>query len=171
MLKFKVTNIGKQPKFLVEAGKLLRPGESTPLNRIEASTRNDKVNFRVEEGDFPQATPPAKTQVGPQTYDDDDDDDDDVLPKKPAVEEEGEAQLVDSKSTKRSVPLPAVGELEGDDGSDPDDDGQDLAKDELDELVAKAAPLESTKDEVAGFVTRTGSSSTNSGKGGDENGR
>jgi|SRR5690606_33185835 len=159
MHRLKVTNIGKLPKYLIEAGKLLQPGESTTCNRVDAGTRRDP-SLKIEEGQFPKPSPAAKVKVGPQRYDDDDDD---SPPKKKApVVDDGPARLVDSRSRRRSVPLVAEDAAAMESAVASAENGPDEewgGKDELDAEIPKAEKVSDDKSEdsePAGFVTRRG---------------
>jgi hypothetical protein len=72
-MKYNVTNVsassekGARSVFLTEAGRLLKPGEKVPVNRVDAGTwvlEKDGV-LKIEEGDFeplpifPPKAPPA----------------------------------------------------------------------------------------------------------------
>lgn len=112
MLKFRVTNISEDPRFLVEAGKLLQPGQSVAVNRLDPGTRAETRIWGVEEsaGGFPAPGLPTLKQ-GPVNFDDDDD----VPAKKPVVES-GPGKLVTATRRKKSVPMVAAG---GDEPTNP----------------------------------------------------
>lgn len=71
-MKYRVTNTtastdtGARNVFLIEAGKLLAPGESVPCNRLDAGTRKlgETGVIKIEEGDFPKPSPlPVKEEA------------------------------------------------------------------------------------------------------------
>lgn len=179
MLKFRITNTSKDlPRFIIEAGKLLKPGQSLTVNRVFDATRGE-AGLLIEEGEFASASPLAKVLPEKQTYDDDDDD----APVKPkAAEDPGPGKLVDNKKASRIVPLnpdpestPAVvaaakaGQSKGE-----DDDFSARAVDELEGDVAKAdkSTLATKGDEAAsGFVTRSTSTPAPSSGGSSSGGR
>jgi hypothetical protein len=152
MLKHKVTNVSKHPKFLTAAGKLLQPGQSVTLNRLDQGTRDD-TGFQIEDGEF--AKVPAPIKEGPRPVDVDKDDDDDKPIAKVAAEPEGAATLVVSQRRRHSVPLVAVGDdpapVKASNSTDDDDDGLgDIPK----------AVYERKDEAPAGFATRPGLSAT-----------
>lgn len=64
-MRFKITNTtdqtddGARNVFVIEAGKLLAPGQSAPCNRIEKGTRSlaEQGALKIEEGDFEKPAP------------------------------------------------------------------------------------------------------------------
>ncbi len=155
MLKFKVTNVSDLPKFLIEAGRLLKPGQSIAVNRLDAATKADPA-YKVEDaGGYAAPSPVAKIAAAPAP-DDDEDDDRAARAKATAPEDTGPARLVDNKVTKRSVPLQAVATAAVDDPDDaPEAEVQSAGgEDELAGLIPAAAKADIT--ESGGFRTHKG---------------
>lgn len=158
MLKYRVTNVtGKdgrpgRPKFIIEAGVLLQPGESIPVNRLGPGTKEDP-DLDIEQGEFHRVA--AEVVKKPAV-----DDDDDIPPRK-TKEEAGPARLIDGKRKSKVVPLiaeptvpPALAARATPaplppPGDDPANDDAPLSRDELDEEVLSAKPEPSGP---AGFV-------------------
>jgi hypothetical protein len=149
MLKFRVTNVtardGKagRAKFLVEAGRLLQPGECTPVNRLVQGTRED-ADLLIEEGEFhPIPTAPRK-----QVMDEDDENGE------PIKFEAGAAQLVTTTPTSRSVPLnPGADDDAGDVPQSAKADDGPLSSDPLDDEIKSAKA--SSDEAPVGFADAT----------------
>lgn len=140
MLKYRITNVsgqdgkGGHPKFVIEAGTLLQPGEAIPVSRVDKGTYLDK-EFQIEEGEFERMPP---TVVKKPVVVDDDDDDEGV----PSVDEKGPGVLVTASSKKKSVPLVATtSSVPGPAATtraDTTATGDDLSKDDLDKDILPA---------------------------------
>lgn len=147
MLKFRVTNISDDPRFLVEAGKLLQPGQSTAVNRLDQGTRSETRIWKIEEGGgFPEPGVPVLRR-GPVNFDDEDDQE----PVSRPTADSGPGQLAVVTRRKRSVPMVAAG---GDEPSNPNRKSKDEVfgastdDGDLDDLVKSAGPP--PKDDDAG---------------------
>ena len=161
MLKYRVTNVtardGKpgRAKFIVEAGRLLQPGDSAPVNRLGRETRDDP-DLEVQEGDFPPIVDAPKKQ--PPAVDDDDDDV--PAPPKRAKEEAGPARLVTAVRGRKIVPLNPEPAKEVASAATESNDDAPLMADELDDEIPSAkAPVAG----LGGFVDMPPPRSTNVG--------
>lgn len=157
MLRFKVTNISKAPRYLIEAARLLQPGESVSVNRLDASTKADTKTYQVEEGEFAKIA--VKAPPKPVVTDEDEEENKGVSPSTMKV---GAATLTDIKPTKRVVPLEAPG---AEDEETPEEDDEPVRSastqddDELDALIPAADKPEADKPaepQTGGFVDRKG---------------
>jgi hypothetical protein len=159
MLKFRVTNVtakdGKtgRAKFLVEAGRLLQPGECAPVNRLVQGTREDPDLF-IEEGEFNSIPTAPRKQVV-------DDEDEDAPPIKV---EPGAAQLVTAAKARKVVPLnPGVeDDAPAAAATASKSDDEPLSRDSLDDDVK---PAKASEDQAPAGFSDAKPSKSSSGKG------
>lgn len=150
--KYLITNTSDAPRFVAEIGKLLQAGQSAPAHRLDPPTLNDPA-FNIKLGDFFAPSSEARIVSEKQRYDDEEEEGDVPVAKK-VGESVGPARLIEARSQSRSAPLEAVGSLVP--NRDEGDEEGALAKDELDEEVARAEKPDESKGEGVGFVTRRG---------------